>query len=149
MHTKHISHVHEDKRAFECNICGTKYKEKQVLNKNLASVVHEKRQNSLNEERAKSTDNFTPLHIAVMYGLQKSAEILLENGANIDAQKRFKEYTPLMTAIQYDRLSMVKFLIQKGASLKKRNIKNMSPLEMALNAKKFNSALMIPYLSSE
>ena len=100
------------------------------------------------DANAKSTDNSTPLHIAVMYGLQKSAEILLENGANIDAQ-RFKEYTPLMTAIQYDRLSMVKFLIQKGASLTKRNNHNRLPLEMALKAKKFNIALMIPYLSGK
>ena len=83
-----------------------------------------------------------------MYGLQKSAEILLENGANIDAL-RINEWTPLMTAIQNERLSMVKFLIQKGASLKKRNDHDRSPLEMALKAKKFKIVLMIPYLSSK
>ena len=94
---------------------------------------------------AKCNHGFTPLHYAIRYGSEIIVKILLENGANIETNTGHQCLTPLMKAIMGNRLSIAKILIEHGASLKKRNIDRMSPLEIALQQKKFDIALMIPH----
>ena len=94
---------------------------------------------------AKCNHGFTPLHYAIRYGSEIIVKILLENGANIETKTGQQCLTPLMKAIMGNRLSIAKVLIEHGASLKKRNIDGMSPLEIALQQKKFDIALMIPH----
>ena len=98
---------------------------------------------------AKCNHGCTPLHYAVSIGTEIILKILLENGADIDAKTLHLELTPLMGAIMDNRLSIAKVLIEHGASLKKRNIDGMSPLEIALQQKKFDIALMIPHCESK
>ena len=98
---------------------------------------------------AACNSGFTPLHYAIRYGSEIIVKILIENGANIETKTHQWFMTPLMGAIMVNRLSIAKILIEHGASLKKRNIDGMSPLEIALQQKKFDIAFMIPHCESK
>ena len=94
---------------------------------------------------AKCNIGFTHLHYAIRFGTEIIVKILLENGADFDTKFLQLGLTPLMVAIIFNRSSIVKILIEHGASLKKRNIKGMSPLEIALVQKKFDIAKIIQH----
>ena len=84
--------------------------------------------------RCSKTRKQTALHAAILKGDNKTAEILIEAGANLDVQDYLGK-TPLIHAVQRNLLSSVKLLIKHNCNVDLPgfvNGTNLSPLLVAL-----------------
>jgi len=57
----------------------------------------------------------TPLHIMAVWGDVESAQILIDEGAEIDARGEH-DFTPLHEAVGQDKIEMVKLLLANGSN---------------------------------
>ena len=57
----------------------------------------------------------TPLHIVAIWGDVESAEILIQEGAEIDARGE-DNFTPLHNAVEQNKIELVKLLLKYGAN---------------------------------
>ena len=76
---------------------------------------------------------WSPIHYAATGPSVAAVALLLEQGAPVDAPSP-NGSTPLMMAARYGAEASVELLVAKGADLKRRNDKQMSPLEFAKGA---------------
>ncbi|XP_061185474.1 BRCA1-associated RING domain protein 1-like [Saccostrea echinata] len=83
---------------------------------------------------------WTPLHEACHYGHVEIAERLITAGALIDVPGTENE-TPLHDAVRHLKVDCVKLLVQHGASVNARNIKGLSPVQLAGSNAELMSAL--------
>jgi ankyrin repeat protein len=90
------------------------------------------------------------LHLAVRYGEQEIAEMLIENGANIHAANDIGD-TPLHFAVGYNQLNLAKWLLSKGADPNKQRSPSLyvgrlcTPLDIAVEK---NNSEMIDILKN-
>jgi ankyrin repeat protein len=75
-------------------------------------------------------DGWTPLHYAASGPDAKIVGLLLDRGADIDAPSP-NGTTALMMAAQYGSEDSVKLLIARGADLKRRNQRDLGPVDFA------------------
>ncbi|WP_353288060.1 ankyrin repeat domain-containing protein [Wolbachia endosymbiont (group B) of Gerris lacustris] len=79
-----------------------------------------------------SSEEETPLHVAVRCDNGKLVELLLEKGANINAVGR-RNRTPLHAAVRYNsHKELVELLLKKGAIVNAIDNLGMTPLHFAL-----------------
>lgn len=76
-------------------------------------------------------NGYTPLHSACFGGCAKTAEILIQNGADINAQTTDLDITPLHQAVICDRTKTVEILLEHGADWQATNEKGETPLDYA------------------
>jgi ankyrin repeat protein len=77
-----------------------------------------------------STDNATPLHLAVERRHVKVARFLLECGADVTAQNE-KGSTPLHVASEQGNLEVASVLVERGADVTAQNKERSTPLHLA------------------
>lgn len=79
-----------------------------------------------------SSEEETPLHVAVRCDNGKLVELLLDRGANVNAVER-RNRTPLHAAVRYDsHKGLVELLLKKGAIVNAIDNLGMTPLHFAL-----------------
>ena len=79
----------------------------------------------------------TAFSLACEYGFTTTAQILIDNGANIDP-KGPRGLTPLMSAIIHGRTETVKFLLSRGANMYPGGIEGTGPLRFAIRPNEMN-----------
>ena len=81
---------------------------------------------------SKSSDGWTPLHLAAFFGARELAEALLAKGAEIDARSTNNmANTPLHAAVAGRRSAIVKFLLERGANVDARQTGGWTALQGA------------------
>ena len=89
---------------------------------------------------AKTDFGFTPLLSACENGQLSTVKTLVRAGAKMDARAHFlalRGGTSLHFAVNSDEIDIVKFLVQSGADVKATNLRGDTPLEMAIEKKKY------------
>ncbi|MBN8828085.1 MAG: ankyrin repeat domain-containing protein [Sphingobacteriia bacterium] len=89
------------------------------------------------EVNSKDFDGYAPLHLAIIYGLEKNVRYLLEiAGADIELSDE-NGFKPLNLACQYGREDIALYLIEKGADLncKPYNLFKFTPYKLAKEKK--------------
>ncbi len=90
----------------------------------------------------KDVKGFTPLIIAVYNNQEKTAELLLQNGADVNAQDRAGN-TALMGASFKGYASVAATLLQKGADVNLRNYQGAPALTFAATFGQLSIAKML------
>ncbi|KAJ6263024.1 hypothetical protein Dda_1582 [Drechslerella dactyloides] len=80
--------------------------------------------------REDAADSVSGLHLATYFGLHKSINILIEEGAELD-QRDCHGSTPLSWAAKFGDEAAVKLLISSGATLDTQNQDGLTPLCLA------------------
>jgi hypothetical protein len=78
-------------------------------------------------------EGWSPLHYAATGRSTEAVAMLLDLGVPIDAPSP-NGSTPLMMAARYGAESSVELLVKRGADLKRRNERQMTPLDFARGA---------------
>jgi tankyrase len=82
----------------------------------------------------------TPLHIAATMNRIAEAKALVRAGANVEAADNFGD-RPLHSAALHGRIQMIDYLILEANALRdKRNLENLTPMELALKERKPEAA---------
>jgi ankyrin repeat protein len=83
--------------------------------------------------RARNREGKTALTLAALRGHLRTADLLLEYGADIDAPDLL-EATVLHRAAQRGRIGIIRYLLQRAANPKAKDLWKKTPLERALAA---------------
>merc|ERR1712113_324989 len=92
------------------------------------------------DPKARNSIGQTPLHVACNASRVNSAELLLDNGAEIDEQDYFG-CTPFLFACGSGRGEMAKYLLHRGASVQATTVHSWNALHCAATCTN-NSALV-------
>lgn len=92
---------------------------------------------------AASPQNFTPLGIALQYGKNAAARVLIESGADVNRPIGDAGYTPLMLAVAGRADDAAQELIRKGADLNARNGGGVTALMIAAAADQPNMVSLL------
>jgi ankyrin repeat protein len=92
-------------------------------------------------------DTFTsPLHLAEQYGRQQVVTMLLNHKADVNSWDKNGK-TPLHMLLEsemyHDDCSHVRLLLEHGAEVNIRDVDNQTPFLLALNARRFRTALLL------
>jgi hypothetical protein len=79
-------------------------------------------------------DDWTPLHVATMFGQLDSVVFLIAKGASVEA-KTYEYATPLYLAASRGNLDVVRVLCENGADINAKNIRGHTPLIAAIRHK--------------
>ncbi|KAL4926755.1 ankyrin repeat domain-containing protein [Aspergillus undulatus] len=82
----------------------------------------------------KNFQGYTALHLSAIWGYEKIAQILLDNGANANVQTSDGD-VPLRPAVLLGRESVIPLLLQKGADINARDKDGNTPLVIACDMK--------------
>ena len=69
----------------------------------------------------RDANDFTPLIVAIGYGLVEIVKLLIENGANVNTVEVDEALTPLMIAAEAGNESIVELLLDHGADIDPKN----------------------------
>lgn len=84
----------------------------------------------------KDSDNWTPLHYAVLAGSLPTVQSLVEHGACVnDVCGSNDQYSPLHCAANSGYLDIAKYLVEKGADVNLANNIGQTPLHVAVKTK--------------
>jgi ankyrin repeat protein len=78
----------------------------------------------------RTSDGWTPLHVAAMRGRTDAAKALIAAGADLEAKDN-DDWTPLHDAAAFGHTEIAKALIQAGADLEAKNKVGWTPLHFA------------------
>lgn len=98
-----------------------------------AAVIRKLRDYGVNLEST-TRDNFTPLHLAVLYHMPPLVQVLLDNGVSPNGSRQYLEngwQTPLHIAYEHEIPSCAPFLIAAGAELSPVAEAGLTPLHYA------------------
>ncbi|HKQ99962.1 MAG TPA: ankyrin repeat domain-containing protein [Pyrinomonadaceae bacterium] len=82
----------------------------------------------------------SPLHLAVGYGREDLARLLLDGGADPDFRDHANE-TPLHVAVKEGAVKLVRLLVERGADVNIKNISKKSPWELGKDSAKLRRIL--------
>lgn len=89
---------------------------------------------------ARNHDGWTPLHLAAGLGQKEMTAWLMDHGADPNRKDKFYGATPLHWAAGLGRKEMVEILVGKGAAVNVRNREGQTPLQLALDIRRFDIA---------
>ena len=79
-----------------------------------------------------------PLYSTAKTNLKRTAQLLVENGADVNQMKKGK--TPLTISLKHNLIEMAKFLIQSKADV---NLGKITPLQQAIEKNSFNAVNLL------
>lgn len=88
---------------------------------------------------AKTSEGFTPMHVAAYYDQCAAATLLLRHGLSVNARDAHQR-TPLMIAAQQGNMKMVKFLLDHQADVDAVGDFGVTALKVAINCGRFEIA---------
>ncbi|XP_071954091.1 uncharacterized protein [Antedon mediterranea] len=91
----------------------------------------------------------TPLHVAAAVDYSEMVNFLIENGADIESKTKEELQTPLHYAARNDACESLKMLHKLGADINPRDYKDRTPLQVAAELDRSETALVLLELGAK